>query len=120
MNEPKIITKTFDDLGFTVIAKPSSYKVNYKIYDVVGTDVDNKYLYERVGAEASMDTVEDLTEAQIFAHGSVKWDGCSDWHFDIQDDCMIHSCSRHGLERIGLILAACWDWTAELCEKWNP
>ena len=115
------ITKSFPDLGFLVVAQPSEYLVDYKIYDVIGYDTaDNEFVYERAGATDSMDTTKDLAEAQIFIQGHIKWDGCSNWSFDVQDECMLHCCDRHDLERIGLILATCWDWTAELCGKWNP
>jgi hypothetical protein len=48
-----------------------------------------------------------------FAHGFVKWDGCSNWSFH-HGSCMFHSCDRERLSAIGDILAMCWDRSAEL------
>jgi hypothetical protein len=71
------------------------------------------------GAMGSGDTTNDVTAAEVFLHGEVKWDGCSNWHFDEQERVMLHGCSRDDLTKIGAIMAACWDWTAELCPKWD-
>jgi hypothetical protein len=113
--------KSFDDLGFTVKAIASEYVVDYTIFDVFGRAADDgAYYYPAKGWTRTEDVTTVLDDATVFASGAVKWSGCSDWYFDEQDNYMIHGCSRHDLERIGLILAACWDWTAELCPKWNP
>ncbi len=42
--------------------------------------------------------------------GSVKWDGCSNWN---TEECL-HFCCRNQAKDLGDILAACYDWAAEL------
>jgi hypothetical protein len=98
--------------------------VDYTIYEILGKtgklgwSAPGQMLFQKAGCDSTEPT-EDIAEAEIFAHGSVKWDGCSNWEFDIQKDCMIHPCDRPRLERIGTILARCWDLTAELCPRWD-
>jgi hypothetical protein len=103
--------KHFDELDFSVIAEPSTYHVDFKIYEIVGVFDDGQ-------RDFSGET--DIKEAEVFLSGSVKWDGCSNWTFDEQDrGVMIHGCDKNDLLRIGKIMAECWEWTKELCEKWD-
>lgn len=108
------VVKVFDDLKFTVIAEAQSHSVDFKIYDIASYDTGTKVpMYE---VDINKQTTE-IDKALVFAHGFVKWDGCSNWFFDTQEEGMIHGCSRSDIERIGAILAECWDWTVELCPQ---
>ena len=49
--------------------------------------------------------------------GSVKWDGCANFEFPEQVECMLHTCSREGLTNIGLLLGRIYDQCAALCPK---
>jgi len=104
--------KDLPDLGFVVFAEPSEYYVSFKIYEMPASEPQ---VYKGEGGEI----VESIDEAWVYAHGDVKWDGCSNWHFDEQDHCMLHGCTRQHLVNLGLVLAACWDWASELCPKWD-
>ena len=122
MNEEidvELRVKTFRDLDFTVLAYVYEYRVEYKIYDVVGYNLDNSPEYQKSGSTASPDPVPKITESEVYAHGSVKWDGCSNWYFDEQDKCMLHGCNKKDVVRLGLILGECWDWTSELLEHFD-
>lgn len=117
--------KHFNDLYFTVVAEAHEYRVEFKIYEILGwEDGDSQEktygrpLYRRAGAHSSGDTVETLEESEVYLSGFVKWDGCSNWRFDEQDRCMLHGCSKADVQRFGDVMAACWDWTAELCPNW--
>jgi len=114
-------TKHFMELGFTVVAEPNEYHVDYTVYDHDGVNVeDNSPRFHRRGATSSPDMVESINDAEIFLHGYVKWDGCSNWYFDEQKDgMMLHGCYRLDVLRFGLILAECWDWTKDLCPAWD-
>lgn len=112
--------KHFDDLAFTVVATPHSHRVEYVIYDCVGYTEDGKPLWSHKKPECCSDLVDCVSDAAIYLHGSVKWDGCSNWHFDEQDRVMLHGCSREHLLRLGEVMARCWDWTAVLCPAWSP
>lgn len=97
-----------DDIGYVIHFEARDYHVNFVIYTLAGIEwVTNKILYEPNFCEST-----DL--ADVFLHGSVKWDGCSNWHFDEQDRVMIHGCSRDDLEGIGLLLTKCFDIAHEI------
>jgi hypothetical protein len=111
--------RQFPELDFVVKITPGEYHADYAIYEILGTHVDGTFVYNKAGADSTMEPVETIEEAQIFAHGSVKWDGCSNWHFDITDDCMLHGCDRETLLNVGRILEACWIMTREFCAHWS-
>lgn len=56
----------------------------------------------------------DIDSAGVYLSGEVKWDGCSNWRFDEQDDCMLHACSREELSRFSEAMQLCYDWAKEL------
>lgn len=113
-----MIVKHLPDLRFTVVASiPDEYQVDYRVYELLWINDDGTHAWQRDGATSGPDPVETLEEAELFLHGFVKWDGCSNWHFDAQDSLMLHGCSREDLTRLGEIMARCRDWTRELCTK---
>jgi hypothetical protein len=115
--EPTI--RNFPDLEFVVKVIPGEYHADYAIYEILGTHADGSITYNKAGADSTCESVDTIEEAQVFAHGSVKWDGCSNWHFDITDDCMLHGCGREDLLKLGKILELCWIMTKEFCSGWN-
>ena len=111
--------KHFEDLGFTVVATISEFGVSYEVYEQAGIGEDG-YVYLRAGSKDWADLTTDLNESEVYLHGDVKLNGCSDWHFDEQDRGMLHGCNKAGLVRNGLILGECWEWTRELCPVFLP
>lgn len=99
------------DLSFTVIAMVHSHSVVFTIYEIMAWEEGDVPLYG--------DYSDSLETAAVFLHGSVKWDGCSNWHFDAQDACMLHGCSREDLTRMGEVMGRCWDWAAQLLPNWQ-
>lgn len=114
------LIKHVREVGFTFVAQPHDYHVDYTLYDIEGWTEDDQPMWHKAGAVAWPHPVESLSDAEPYLHGHVKWDGCSNWHFDEQDRLMLHACSREGLMRLGEAMALCWDWTAELCPNWTP
>lgn len=112
--------KQLDDLDFTVVATSHDYRVEYVVYEIVARDVGTgNRCHPMPDGNSSGNTTTQLSEARVFLHGQVKWDGCSNWHFDEQDHLMLHGCGKEDLTRIGAVLGAMWDWTAELCPNWD-
>lgn len=105
------------DIDFTVVATVQEYHVDFVAYDVVGVDGDITY-WHRKGASMHPDPVTSLSDAEVFLHGGVKWDGCSDWYFDVQDAVMLHGCCREDIARIGDLLGRCWDYAKENLPNW--
>lgn len=107
------MVRHFPDIGYTVVAEAHSHHVSFKVYEVFGTDSNGIVLWKASDTfgNAPCDKLED---AEVYLHGDVKWDGCSNWHFDEQDRVMLHGCSRGDLTNIGEVMARCWDWTKEV------
>ena len=77
-------------------------------------------LYHRRDSTSYPDPVEDISEAEVYAHGTVKWDGCSDWQLLEAQRACLHSCSRGGIARHATAMERCWDWAGELIgERWQ-
>jgi len=72
-------------------------------------------VYERYGP-GGIEITPDIAEPDMrWAHGTVKWDGCSNWSFD----CILHGCSRQDITNMTEVLARCWDWASELlADQW--
>lgn len=111
-------TRHENDLGFTIIATVYSHWVEFILYEIKGWDSSGAPHWNRKDAD-TWDPVDSLEESEPYLHGDVKWDGCSNWHFDEQDRVMLHGCGRHDLTKIGEVMGFCWDWTAELCPYWS-
>ena len=114
-------TRHLEQFNFTVVAEVRSHYVEFRVYDIEGWEVSpvQKPLWTRAGATGHPDPVDTLEESEPYLHGSVKWDGCSNWHFDQQDRVMLHGCSREDVQRFGDVMGYCWDWTAQLCPSWD-
>lgn len=104
----------FKDIGFTAIATAQPGYVNYVVYEIEGELPNGTPLYHKADSHCHPDPVELLEESEPYLNGSVKWDGCSNWHIDEQDRIMIHGCCRSDLLKIGEVMARCFDWTKEL------
>lgn len=111
--------KHFDDLRFSVVAHVNQYYVEYTILEIYGWQDDEGDRLWCATDDHCCSYTDVMDQADKFAHGSVKWDGCSNWLFDAQERCMIHGCTRGDLTRLGEVLTRCWDWTAELCPNWS-
>lgn len=107
-----------EDIGYAIRATINgTYAVDYEIYELLGKD-DGHFLYNHKGSPC-YNPDEPFKEADVYCHGFVKWDGCSNWHWDEQDDCMLHGCSKQDLLNLGIVLARCWDWTTELLKTFD-
>lgn len=114
-----------EELSFTIVVTPSDYYVDYVVYDIEAWGegetprIYDRPLWPRKGSTSSPDSVDTLSAARPYLHGSVAWDGCSNWHFDEQDRVMLHGCSRKDVLRLGEVMALCWDMTESLCSHWT-
>jgi|ERR1700723_2579379 len=112
----KVIYNPIEGLPFTIVAEPHDYHCDFICYQSISTDV-NQPLYRR--KDDSNQWTENISEAEIFLSGFVKWDECSNWLFNIQDDCMIHFCVKEEAEQVGRLFGRLYDLAAELIPNWN-
>lgn len=118
METIEIKTVVDKELNIFIVMKVFRHYVDFVVYEIIGFEEDETPLFQKKGSPTSPVFVDDIKYAEVFAHGSVKWDGCSNWHIDAQDDVMLHGCSREDLIRVGEILAKCWDLTEAYCPHW--
>jgi len=110
------IVRHLTGIDFTVVAKPSEYHCDFEVFEILSREPT---LLWQLPSGRSPDPTADMVEAARFLYGSVKWDGCSNWHFDIQDDCMIHFCSSEQAEAIGALFRELYLMAAEMIPTWD-
>lgn len=94
------------DIGYTItgnLCPDYGYAMYFEVYQIQGVCEDGQVLWIKKGAVSLPDPVESIDDAEIFLHGSIKWDGCSNWHFDEQDRIMIHGCSVDDMTNVGVL-----------------
>lgn len=106
-------------LGYSVTAAPASHWVDFVVHAHFGQNPDGTPVFRLKHDGPATEPCDDIESAEVFVHGTVKWDGCSDWHFDEQERGTLHECGRTGLVNIGNVMAICWDWAAELLPNFD-
>lgn len=88
-------------------------RVDFVIYEIERWEAsrDGENNWKPIYPDGAM-FPEDFTP---YLHGFVRFDGCSNWHFDKQErGTMLHACSRIELQRFSDMMIACWDWANTL------
>jgi|HubBroStandDraft_2_1064218.scaffolds.fasta_scaffold141923_3 hypothetical protein len=89
--------------------------LSFLVFQITGTDESGKPLFETDDANYS----ENLLEANVFLHGDIKWDGCSNWYFDEQDNVMLHFCGVKSASSLGRLMERMYDITAAKMSKFE-
>ena len=92
----------YEDISFHLFWWfPEKYDhfIEFEAFEIVGIGKDF-YLYELKAGGCTIPSTKDVDEAQPYLHGEIKWDGCSNWYFDIQDEVMLHFCDIEDFENI--------------------
>lgn len=102
------------DIGHTAVAVPcpgsEDHVVDVRIFTIVSTSPPAEFAKDGL----NFPSTPDIDSADVYLSGSIKWDGCSNWHFDAQDDAMLHFCSRKEAGDIGELLRRLYDLAAEI------
>ena len=107
-------------LNCTIRVSPHSHYVEYEVFMWDGVNADGTPVFHKKGSADYPDPVYTLAESEVYLHGSVKWDGCSNWEFDEQTrGNMLYGGNKQELINIGLILAHCWTLTAKHCPAFS-
>lgn len=119
--EPVLNVENLVEMGFTVKSVVNDGYVEFWVYNIVGESRrrPGAFSWDRNGDQSNMNPTENLAEAQVFLSGTVKWDNCSNWSFNVMESGMMHSCDRNGLQRVGDVMAYCWDYAAKHCPGWD-
>lgn len=108
------LTIEMRDIRSTIVAEIHDYKVDFLVYEQHEIGAEDKVLY----GEETGNLTSSIEEADVYLSGFVKWDGCSNWEFNAQEECMLHFCDRDSLGYISKVMQKCYDITAEYCPKW--
>lgn len=106
--------RDWPDIEFSAVATPHESYVEFAVYEIEGIMEGSKPLWHKQGSPCFPDPVDSIEEAELFLHGSVRWDGCSNWYFNEQDRAMLHGCGRNDLAALGEVMCRCWDWAREI------
>ncbi len=96
------------DIGYAAAFELFDYRLDFKVYECQeATCSDGRaHPYYITDGDCNFGT-EDRDRASVFLEGAVKWDGCTNYAFN--NESMMHSCSREGLQSIGDLLVRVWD-----------
>ncbi len=107
----RVRTETYEDLNITV----SYNECNFTVYDIMYI-LDDKSWYEGIdGCGADDKSTPDITKANKYISGIIKWDGCSHLYFGDRDG-YIHACGSSDVLRIGKILEKVYRRVCEINE----
>ena len=107
------------DIGFTVVvSEASDYATHFDIYEIILALPDRTPNWQRKGSN-SFDPCDKIEDSKRYLHGHIKWDGCSNWCFDDQDERMLHFCDLKDMQAISKVMERCWAWASELCPNFD-
>lgn len=122
MTTENLAIEHLDDIGFTVAWQlDSDHRCDFTAYEIICPYIEGQQerSWHAKGYTSSSDCVESIDLAQPFVHGYVRWDGCSNWHFDEQDSIMLHFCSKDEAGNIGRLLERLYEIAAKAIPAWD-
>lgn len=94
----------------------------WTVYEISVWDGQGNQLLRPKGCECPADYIplERIAEAEVYLHGEIKWDGCSNWFFDEQERAMLHFCGSADAEKIGKLFCELYELTGERFREKHP
>ncbi len=112
----------WEDIGYFCETEPCpeapDHVLDFKVYEILWKEPDGTFAFDREGSIGS-DPVLTTSEAQVYLSGGIKWDGCSNMHFDEQDRVMLHFFSKREAMNTGVLLGRLYDLAAKLIPAWS-
>lgn len=108
--------ETYKELNITVVYsfETGSAHVDFDVYDIMAEDTEGVIFYEGIdGSGADDKMTQDITKANKYINGTVKWDGCSHIYFGDKEG-YIHLCGSRDFIRIGNILKKVYERCYEI------
>lgn len=101
---PKLII--WEDILYACEYQQLEYHMDFKVYAVTGIIEgelkEGRYVF-------GDNFTKTHVESEVFCSGFVKWDGCTNFDFDAQEECSLHTCDKEGLVNIGVMLGRVFD-----------
>lgn len=109
---------------FAMLKETAEHWCEFAVYELLWLDDDGRPVGNKAGSTSSPDPASSLEETQVYLHGSIKWDGCSNWLFDEQDSLpgcqsMLHFCGKQSAMNLGVLMERLYEWAAEVIEAWD-
>ena len=105
-----------EDFLVTFSLDPNGCMVEFEAWEVVGGGFDGETALFRP-ADDEQGFTEYHAKARRYAHGRVKWDGCSDWYFDEQEHVMLHFCGRRNARSLSRLVETVYDTARSMMLK---
>ena len=113
------MTEFWKDIGYVAVLelpKPwdtgGYYGMDFRVYKADFSN-DGVPIYTEASEPVDIPT-DDIAKARVFASGTVKWDGCVNFKFDEQENCMLHCCSQQEVLDIGTLLGRLYVLAAKM------
>lgn len=104
----------YDDINYYVTYDVYEYRLEVTVYTAFCYGGEVSYRNK----EDFGHPTDDVSKAESFLNGHIKWDGCSNWSFHT-DKCMAHFCERDELVAVGTLMSRLWDLAKEKVPKWS-
>ena len=111
--EKETLVETYKDMQLTVKYEFSPTWTDFEAFQIIYTDDNGTHGYERKGATSSGDEVENISEAQPYIRGVVKWDGCSHYYFGDEEG-YLHLCGKYDIKHITEAIRKIYERSGEL------
>lgn len=100
----------YTDIGYTARVTKNLHLWEFEVFEILSHE--RQLLWHDNSKIGSPCPVEFLEQAKRFLHGHIRWDGCSNWHFDEQDRVMLHFCDVEQASNIGALFRRLYEWAA--------
>jgi len=109
-------------LGYVIQIEMIDVNMEFKTFEIAGEETlhgenESHTVYEKKRATNSWETTRDISKAQVFMSGNIKWDGCSNIVFDAQEYSALHFCGKNDLLNVGRLLHCIYDFAARNIPK---
>lgn len=85
--------------------------IGINVYEAVRLADESVLIQDSTGVGQSWTKNRD--DAEVYLHGTIRWDGCSDWSFYPADNCMIHLCGPGDADELHWLLKTCYSLVAD-------
>lgn len=106
--------------GFLCRAIPHEHYAEFTVYTVLWLSEEDRPIFQKKDAMTSPEPTTDLSQAEVYLSGSVKWDGCSNLTFGDDSNYALHFCGKkEAIENTGNLIANVYDLAKDIIPTWD-
>lgn len=99
-------------------ADAGGYMMHFEVIECAGEVIEPYSAQLYVKYDGIGNDTENAVEADLLWHGTIKWDGCSNWDFHTTE-CMAHFCGMKDAVSIGALMARMYEIAARDLSKFD-